>query len=253
MSFAIILLILQALAIIHVIRTGRELWWILLILFLPGIGLLIYFVLEVLPSLRGDLTARRAVRRVRSAVDPEHGVREARADYERNPSVDTATRLADELARTGGFEEAVRICNEARTGLFEDDPKLLLSLANAQFAGGRHEDAVGTIEHLRAKNPGFRSPQGHLIYARALEESGSTETALEEYAALVRYYPGAEARVRHALLYKKLGRTERARELLADVLQDARLAPKHFRKSQREWIALAERESAALETPAREE
>jgi hypothetical protein len=45
------------------------------------------------------------------------------------------------------------------------------------------------------------------------------------------------------MLHKKLGETTRARELFAAVLDDARLAPKHFRTSQREWIELAERES----------
>jgi hypothetical protein len=95
---------------------------------------------------------------------------------------------------------------------------------------------------LRAQNPGFRSADGHLVYARAFEDSGATERALEEYAALAKYYPGAEARVRQALLHKKLGQTARATELFAAVLQDARLAPKHFRTSQREWIEIAQRE-----------
>jgi hypothetical protein len=97
---------------------------------------------------------------------------------------------------------------------------------------------------LREKNPGFRSADGHLVYARALEENGATERALEEYAALANYYPGAEARVRQAMLHKKLGQTARAAELFAAVLNDARLAPQHFRRSQHEWIELAQRESA---------
>ena len=75
-------------------------------------------------------------------------------------------------------------------------------------------------------------------------QSGAGERALEEYAALVNYYPGAEARVRQAMLYKKLGDKTRAAELFAAILNDARLAPKHFRRSQAEWIELAERESA---------
>jgi len=98
---------------------------------------------------------------------------------------------------------------------------------------------------LREKNPGFRSADGHLVYARALDESGATARALEEYAALVNYYPGAEARVRQAMLYKKTGDKARAGELFAALLKDARLAPKHFRRSEREWIELAERESAS--------
>ena len=121
-------------------------------------------------------------------------------------------------------------------------PKLLLSLANAQFGAGRYTGTVATLDYLREKNPGFRSPDGHLIYARALEESGDTDRALKEYETLVGYYPGAEARTRQALLYKKLGRTAEASRLFAELLKDARLAPRHFRRSQREWIDLAERE-----------
>jgi hypothetical protein len=46
------------------------------------------------------------------------------------------------------------------------------------------------------------------------------------------------------MLYKKLGDQARAAELFAALLKDARLAPKHFRRSEREWIEVAERESA---------
>jgi hypothetical protein len=83
-----------------------------------------------------------------------------------------------------------------------------------------------------------------LLYARAVEDSGDTARALKEYDALAGYYPGAEARVRQALLYKKLGRTVEAKQMFAAILKDARLAPRHFRKSQQEWIALAEKEQA---------
>src|SRR5690606_13392407 len=128
-----------------------------------------YLVAEVLPALNQNLTARRAARRVRDAVDPDRGVRERMLDYERNPSVETGSRLADELVRSGRQDEAIRICEHARTGLFEDDPKILLSLANALFAAGRYEEAIDTLDRLREKNPEFRSPAGHLLYARSLE------------------------------------------------------------------------------------
>ena len=121
--------------------------------------------------------------------------------------------------------------------------KILLALANAQSAAGRHKDTIATLDYLREKNPGFRSADGHLMYARALEESGATARAIEEYAALANYYPGAEARVRQAMLHKKLGEKARADALFAALLKDARLAPKHFRRAEREWIELAERES----------
>jgi hypothetical protein len=219
--------------------------WLFLIILLPLVGCIAYFIVEVLPSLNQNPGARRALRRAQNAFDPKRGLREGSLNYERSQNVENAAKLADELSRAGRHEEAIEICNEARkTGLFEDDPKILLALAKAQFAASDHAGAIATLDYLREKNPGFRSADGHLIYARSLEESGATKRALEEYEALVNYYPGAEARVRQAMLCKKLGQMARATELFAELLKDARLAPKHFQRDQREWIELAKRESA---------
>jgi hypothetical protein len=242
MPFYIISIILPLIAIVHLVRTGRDMRWLFLIIFLPIAGALAYLAIEVLPSLTQSPGARKAMSRARRSIDPGRGLREGALDYERSQNVETASRLADELTKAGRYDEAIRVCQEARTGLFEDDPKILLALSMAQFAAARYTDAVATLDHLRQKNPSLRSAEGHLIYARALEEGGETKRALEEYSALAGYYPGAEARVRQALLYKKLGERDKASELFAAILKDARLAPKHFRRSQQEWIDLAERE-----------
>jgi hypothetical protein len=242
MPFYIISIVLPLIAIVHLLRTGRDMRWLFLIIFLPLVGAIAYFVIEILPSFTQSPSARRAVSRARRSIDPNRGLREGALDYERSQNVETASRLADELTKAGRYDEAIKVCEDARTGLFEDDPKILLALAGSQFAGARYTDAVATLDYLREKNPGLRSAEGHLIYARALEEGGETQRALEEYSALAGYYPGAEARVRQALLYKKVGERAKAAELFAAILEDARLAPKHFRRSQREWIEIAERE-----------
>jgi hypothetical protein len=238
----ILTLAMQILAVVHLFRTGRDMRWLFLIILVPAIGCIAYFLIEVLPSLRQSPAARRALRAAKQAVDPNRGIREGSLDYERSQNVETAARLADELTKASRYQEAIRVCSDTRRGLFEDDPKILLALGTAQFAAGDHRDAIATLDYLREKNPSFRSADGHLIYARALEESDATERALEEYAALVKYYPGAEARVRQALLVKKLGRLDEARALFDAVLEDGRLAPKHFQRSQREWLDLAGRE-----------
>jgi hypothetical protein len=237
-----LVVILQIIAVVHLFRTGRNMTWLFLIILVPLIGSIAYFIVEVMPSLQNSPGARRALNRARTAIDPSRGLREGSLNYERSQNVESAARLAGELTKAGRHAEAIRICTDARTGLFEDDPKILLALGLAQFAAADHAAAIATLDYLRDKNPSFRSPDGHLVYARALEESGATARALEEYAALVKYYPGAEARVRQAMLHKKLGDKARADELFAAILNDARLAPKHFQRSEGEWIELAKRE-----------
>src|SRR5207302_1935924 len=83
----------------------------------------------------------------------------------------------------------------ALTGLYEHDPNLMLGLAQAQFGKGEASAARATLDELIRHNPDFRSPTGHLLYARALEAEGNVPKALEEYAVLAPSYPGAEASV----------------------------------------------------------
>lgn len=242
MNIAFVSLAIQVLAIVHVLRTGRDMRWILLLVFLPGIGALIYFFVEVLPELRGSPSARSTARTVGRMIDPKRELRTAELEYERNPTVGTATRLGEALTASGRPDEAIAICERARSGVFEDDPTILSTLASAHFAKKEYAATIAALDRLRATSPNFHSPDGHLLYARALEASGQDERALAEYEALDRYYPGVEARLRHALLEKRLGHTDVARAMLTRILNDARLAPRHFRKAQREWIELAKRE-----------
>ena len=106
-------------------------------------------------------------------------------------------------------------------------------------------DARTTLDSLIARNPEFRSPDGHLLYARALETEGDTVRALEEYRVLAGYYPGAEAAVRYAKLLRSADRNEEARQALRDLLDHARMAPPHYRRVQEEWLKQAERDVGA--------
>lgn len=244
MPIAIISLVIQGILIVHVLKTGRDFRWIFLLLFLPGIGALIYIVMEIIPSMGGGLGARRAARKVTNLIDPGRDLRQQMLEHERSHSVDTSNRLARELIKDGRYDEAIKVCEEARSGIFEDDPTLLLTSAIAHFSKNEFSDAIRTLDLLREKNPDFRSPDGHLLYARALEGEGNMDRALAEYEAVAGYYPGAEARVRLAQLHSRLGHAEIAATLFSDIVRDARLAPKHFQKAQREWIEIAKREAS---------
>jgi len=84
------------------------------------------------------------------------------------------------------------------------------------------------------------------LYARALAGEGNRDKALAEFAELARYFSGAEAPVRYAQLLKESGKADDARRVLRELLEHAHLAPRHYRKMQQEWLAIAEREIAAL-------
>ncbi len=123
---------------------------------------------------------------------------------------------------------------------------LLLGLARAQFASGDAAGTRGTLDTLIEKNPDFKSPVGHLLYARALEGEGNCARALEEYQELSSYYAGAEAALRYAQLQARSGKRVEARQTLENLLEHARLAPRHYQRAQAEWLSQAQRELDAL-------
>lgn len=234
-------IILEVLLIIHVIRTGRNTLWIWLIIFLPLAGGIAYAIVELLPELLNSRTAQTTRRNVKRALDPEAQLRRLRDEAQVTQNVASSQRYAEELLRHNRFQDAADIYRKILTGLYAHDPDLMLGLARAQFGGGEPAAARATLDEAIRMNPDFRSPEGHLLYARALEAEGNLEKALSEYQALSTSYPGAEAAVRYAQLLKAQGRLEEARSVAKELLERARIAPAHYRKAQRDWLDSAQR------------
>jgi len=231
--------------IAHCIKTGRSRIWIYVLAFtlpMPFIGSAVYACVEILPDLLQTRTSRKAMRGIRQTLDPEGDLRRAENEMMVSGNVAARQQYANELIRLGRTAEGLSIYQNCLTGVFADDPKLLLGYAHAQFAANDPAGTRKTLDHLIAKNPDFKSPDGHLLYARALEGEGNTEKALAEYATVTGYYAGAEACVRYASLLRRSGQPALARETLQALLDRAKYAPGHYRRAQREWLDEAQKE-----------
>ena len=235
------MIIIQVALIIHVVKTGRnQIWiWVLALLSLPGA--IAYIAVEILPELFRSRTAQRTARGLRKAMDPGRDLRRYESEARVASNIASRQRYAEELVRHQRYDEAIGQYREALTGLYEHDPNLMLGLAQAQFGKGDASAARATLDELIQRNPDFRSPAGHLLYARALEAEGNVPKALEEYAVLAPSYPGAEASVRYAQLLQAQGRRAEAQKVARELLEQARIAPGHYRRAQRPWLDAAQR------------
>jgi hypothetical protein len=178
---------------------------------------------------------------VRRTLDPDRELRRASATASLTDTVATKAALGAQLARRGDYTGSIETYRSGMRGLYEHDPTLLLGLAQVQFDSGDAAGARASLDQLIAHNPEFKSADGHLLYARALETEGNLAKAESEYRAIAAYYPGAEAKVRYAQFLTKIGKTAEARATLDDVLKTAELAPRHVRRAQSEWITRAKR------------
>lgn len=245
MEFVSILIwVIQIALIIHVLKTGVSRIWIIILIFMPLIGGLAYFVIELLPQFSSSITGQRAVRSVKQTLNPGADLRQHEAAWNQSPNVDNSRRYAEALIDAGKTIEAEEIISGALKGLFKTEPTLLLLKARLQFENERSADAVQTLETLQEHNPDFRSAEGHLLYARALQAQDRIEEAIKEYSSVSGYFPGVEARYRLAQCLEIAGKTSAARSEYESILNDAKLAPPHFRKSQKQWLDAVKSEMA---------
>ena len=214
---------------------------------MPGFGSLAYFIVELLPELSNSAGGRRAFGRVKKIFNPGANLRQRQLEHKMSGSVDAARRLAQEFIENEQYADAISHYESALSGIYEHDPDLMLGLAQAQFADDDAESCKSTLELLKDRNPEYRSPDGHLLYARVLEQCDGFDEAKSEYAAVAGYYSGAEARVRYAQLLEKTGETELARKEFADILAAAEMSPAHFRRVQKTWLAEAKSGAERLE------
>jgi hypothetical protein len=238
----ILSIVVQVSLIVHAIKTGRNMLWIMAIGLLPGVGSLAYIIVEILPSAFGGRTARAAKSSVQRMIDPNRDLRRASVEVEISGNVDARRRLADELFERSQYDAAIDTYQGGLKGIFEHDPTLLLGLARAHFAKGDFGEARLTLERLFRHNPDFKSADAQLLYARTLEAQDALEEAERAYAAVAAGYPGAEARLRYGVLLKRRGKLPEARRVFKDLVDGAKLGPAHYRKAQAEWLERARRE-----------
>lgn len=239
-------IVLQIACCVHVVRTGRPLYWVFILLLFSYLAVLIYVIAEILPDLRHNPSARRTVRSVRERIDPERDRRDAERLLQAADTLDNRRRLAAESLRSGDYAHAAELYGQSLKGLYATDPDLMLGLAKAQFGLGQAQQTRDTLDALIAANPNFRSSDGHLLYARAVEGTGDIPAALHEYEAVVQGFPGEEARARYALLLKRSGDPSRAVPVFKEILTRSDVAPKYYQREQRAWIDLARKELASL-------
>jgi len=232
-------LLIQIAFVVHVIKTGRDRKWLWIILFLPLLGCLFYFFMEMWPDLRRSRTGKKAATQVLKTVEPHRDLKRLAEKLEIYDSVENKVKLAKECAAAGLYDQAIDLYNRALGGIYKDDPYIMLGLATALFHQGDYAKTKDTLTRLIEENPNFKSQEGHLLFARTLEALQENEAALEEYAVLASYYSSYEAKCRYALLLKKLGQTEKAHQLFNDILTRAKQLPKNSRKAQKQWIEIA--------------
>ena len=222
---------------VHVVRSGQNMMWLYIILFLSPIGGIVYLIAVIVPQWTGGPAARKAREAARETLDPPRHYRAAKQAADDTPTAHNRMRLAAAAGELGKWDEAEAVYRSAAQGVHAEDSALAYGLARALVELGRYGEARPLLEKLEKDHP--RTPQTALQLARAYEGLGLLHDAEAPYNYAAARLPGLEGVARQAAFLARTGRQAEAEEALNEI--DKRLARTNarFQKEGRQWRDLA--------------
>ena len=228
----------------HAVKTGRGAMWVTLIIVFPVVGCLAYYFVEIFPQSREHRAARRHIRDIAKALNPDGELQRRAEDLGISDTIENRTRLADECLERGMFDEAIRLYEACLEGPYANDAGILFGCARARFYNGDVKRAGEILAKLQQSHPKYHADDVLLLRARVFEAERDLDRALASYEALRNRYVGFEAKYRYAVLLDQVGRQQEAQGLYNFIAMNAR---RSSLESEQQWVKLAakQRESVA--------
>lgn len=226
---------------IHVIRSGREMFWLWLFIIGPWLAPAFYFFAVLLPEWMGGRTARGVGRVAQQALDPQRDYRNAMRALEDTPTIGNRMRLAQAAAALGRWDDSEAQWAQCVEGHWAEDPTILMGHANALLELGRYAEALKRLEQLKALGREGETPVVALAFGRAYEGLGRNDDADASYRFAADRVPGLEAGGRYVAFMAKVGRRDDAETGMAEIERRLQKIAPPLRPEARIWRDLAAR------------
>lgn len=237
--------LLMLTCVVHAARNGNLMPWIYVIVFLPFIGSVAYLIVNVLPDLWSGPDAQKIKEAALDLRDPERNLRKLKHEAELSNSVDSRQRLADEYLRIGRAEEGLPLYRALASTAFGDDARLQLGFARALVETANFAEAETILDRFQKEHPNKTDAEGHLLYARALAGQNKQQAAVDEFDAVIRYFPGPEALCRYAQYLQSIGRRDEAIGHYKTIVKTIETSPPHVRRINKRWYQAAKAQLAS--------
>jgi hypothetical protein len=202
---------------IHVVRTGRELYWLWIFVIAGPLGAAVYFFAIILPEMLGGSTARNVGKAARQALDPERDYRNAMRALDDTPTVGNRMKLAQAAAALGRWSDSEAQWAQCVTGHWAEDAAILMGHANALLELGRWQEALTRLEQMKALGREGETPPVALAFGRAYEGLGRNAEADDAFRFAADRVPGLEAGARYVAFMAKTGRREDAETGMTEI------------------------------------
>jgi hypothetical protein len=225
-------LILQGLCLIHSFRNGTQQKWLWIIVFLPVIGSLIYIYQEII----SNRSVKIKTPDISAVFDPGVKLKRLENEVKFTDTFANRIKLADAYLDAGHVDKAIEIYKASLTGAFAENEHVLAQLIVAYDKQGRHQEIIPIARKLY-KLPQFARSRIHVLYAKALEQTGSVAAAEEEFKLMKGRYSYFEQRYEYGLFLIRQDRIEDAATIFSDIIEEQPHLSAIERNSNKVWFA----------------
>lgn len=217
---------------VHVLKSGRQMYWLVILFSFPLLGSLVYFVVEFLPASKVERGLKKATKVAMNIFDPGRELREATDAFDLTPTAQNQIRLANALLDAGEADKAVAQFDLCLKGPFASDPEIAFSAAKAKLHAKRAAEAKSLLYDIRSRQPNFRQEQLAVLLAQTLAVLGENANAKTEFAGAAARFGSVETKAEYAIWAAANGDIDTAKALQADLQQTWRHWDKQVRAMQ---------------------
>jgi hypothetical protein len=214
---------------VHAMRTGQQMYWLIILFSFPLLGSIVYFMVIFLPDSRLDREIRKATVAAKNVLDPGRELREADEAFDLTPTAQNQLRFANALLEAGFATHAQQEFEACLKGPFAQDPDIRFSAARAMLQNRQGARAVDLLTAIQKQSPDYRPDQVSLLLAQSLSAAGRRDDAQREFASAVARSGSFELRAEYALWALQIGDVGTAFGLR----QELENAMKHWNKHTR--------------------
>lgn len=232
---------------IHAVRTGREIYWLVILFMFPLLGSIVYLFAVYLPDTRLQYAVRNTVSAAAKKLDPGRELRETQQAFDLTPTAQNQMRLAAALLAAGVTNQAIEHYEACLQGPFASDPEIRLGAARARLQGNHYPAAIVLLEAIRSENPSYRAEQVTILLAQAYAHAGRCDEAKSEFTAAVTRFGSFEVRAEYALWALSIGDFDSARAQYQEIANAMKHWTKHARTLNKPIVERLENAFAAAE------
>jgi hypothetical protein len=220
-------IVLQVIAVVHLIRRGGAFFWFFIIFMGGWIGALAYVIIEILPE--AELLRDAYLRRERKAQ-----IEQLRTEILDNPSAGNFEELAELYMDQREWAQARDAYDHAIAARSDS----LLSFYNRALCALKLNDPAGAIEdleHVVRSDGRFQSYRAAALLAHAYALRGRAEDAEALFVQVVPHSDTLETMYYYACFLKSQGRSQQARRWAGKILHKLHTMPRAFQRRERDW------------------